>query len=153
MPGGGQQGGIAARGLTPLLDTLFILLFALLALSETPTKTRADLVHIALPRVEPSTTATSEPVRRLVIEIDSGSRIRLRETGLVRTRAELDVALSRAVGDALPEEVAIEIQGDRGARHGVAVELLQHLRMRGFTSVFLVARGAGSASGVFGEAR
>lgn len=150
---GGQQGGIAARGLTPLLDTLFILLFALLTLSDTRTPTRADLVHIQLPRVEPSKDAAAEPVRRLVLEIDAGSRVRLQEIGVVRTRTELDAALSSAVGDALPEEVAIEIQGDRGARHGVAVELLQHLRMRGFTSVFLVARGAGGPSDAFGEAR
>ncbi|MEE9127687.1 MAG: hypothetical protein V3U11_11160, partial [Planctomycetota bacterium] len=80
-----QRGGIAARGLTPLLDTLFILLFALLTLSDTRTPTRADLVHIQLPRVEPSKDAATEPVRRLVLEIDAGSRVRLQEIGVVRT--------------------------------------------------------------------
>jgi biopolymer transport protein ExbD len=136
-----------------LLDTLFILLFALLALSDGRTRTRPDLVRIQLPRVEPSKDAAAEPVHRLVIEVDAGSRIRLQETEILRTRAELDRALSDAVGDALPEEVVIEIQGDRGARHGVTVELLQYLRLRGFTSVYLVARGAGGPSDAFGEAR
>ncbi len=151
---GQQRGGIASRGLTPLLDTLFILLFALLMLSDTRTETRADLVRIELPRVEPSVASAASPVRRLVIQLDADSRLRWQETGeVLRTRAELDRVLTDALGGSLPEEVAVEVQGDRSASYGVAVELLQHLRLRGFTSVSLVARGVGGANDAFGETR
>lgn len=142
------------KGLTPLLDTLFILLFALLALSETRTSTRQDLVWIQLPMVEPSVQAPREASRKLVLFMDASSRVHLGETGLeIRDRAELDRALGQALGEALPEEVTVEIQGDRNARAGVAVELLQHLRLRGFSQVSLVASGTSGPGELFGEDR
>ena len=148
------RGSLAAMSLTPLLDVLFILLFALLALSDTRSSSQQDLVLVKLPEVEPSAQAADLDVRRLVLVLDADSRIRLMETGEdIGSRADLDRALSEALGDDLPEEVTVEIQGDRNAHHGVAVELLQHLRLRGFSQVALVAQGSGSLDEAFEAAR
>ena len=62
---------------------------------------------------------------------------------------EVDAALASVLGDAVPEEVEIRIHADRDARHGVAIELLQHLRVRGFVQVQLVALGQPNPSGSF----
>jgi biopolymer transport protein ExbD len=149
-----SRGSLSSKTLAPLLDVLFILLFALLALSDTRSSEQPAHVLVRLPEVEPSTEAADPLGRRLVLVIDADSRIRLIETGeILDSRAELDSALSLVLGDAMPEEVAVEIQGDRDARHGVAVELLQHLRLRGFSLVSLVAQGSGSLDEAFQSTR
>ncbi len=146
-----RSGNIAARSLTPLLDTLFILLFALLAVSETRSSTQPDLIYVRLPSVEASPQVGPSPGGRLVLVIDAGSRVHLAETGEVLANGfELDRALAAVLGDALPEDIAIEIQGDRDARHGVVVALLQHLRLRGFYEISLVAIGGESDRDAFG---
>jgi len=139
-------GSVSLRGVTPLLDVLFILLFALLALSETKTANRSELVKILLPEVAPAAEAAATEASHLLLVIDAESRVHVgSEEPAVGSLEELDRALAEVVGDALPEEVAIEIQGDRNARHGVAVGLLQHLRLRGFTRVSLLATGGDDA--------
>ena len=143
-----RAGSIAAKGLTPLLDTLFLLLLTLLVTSEARTATSEELVRIVLPQVEPSPGGAAEPTRQLVLEVDAGSRVRLEGSeDVLATRAELDRSLAAALGESLPEEVGIEIRGDRSARHGVVVELLQQLRLRGFASVSLIARGVAESTG------
>ena len=69
------------------------------------------------------------------------------------SQAEFDAALADAIGEALPEEVHVEIKADREARHGVAVAVLQHLRLRGFVHVDLLAIGTTAADDLFGGNR
>ena len=139
-----------AGALTPLVDTLFLLLFSLLALSDTRAAHATELVRVELPRVEPGDDAPAAAAR-LVLEIGRDSSVRLRDGGPVLSRDELDRALAERLGDALPEEVEVVIHADRDARHGVAVELLEHLRRRGFVRVGLVALGERGRSGPFGS--
>lgn len=144
MRGGRRVGeaGMGAGGLTPMLDVLFILLFALLALSDVRTSDRSELLRIELPRVEPGADIPLDEMPRLVIEIDASSKVRLPESGVrVDSVEHLEAALSGALGEAPPDEIVVEIQADLDARHGVAVELLQFLRNRGFLRVELVALG------------
>jgi len=145
-------GGMVQRGLTPLLDTLFILLFALLALSDTREADQAEQVRIQLPAVEAGEGATAAPAERFSIFVDAESAVRLENAAdsarSITSFAELDAALAERLGTVLPEEVAIDIVGDADARHGVMVELLQHLRLSGFTQVQLLATRA-QAQGAF----
>jgi biopolymer transport protein ExbD len=130
------------RGVTPLIDLLFLLLFSLLALSDARSSTAEEQVHIRLPRVEPGEAPEPRRYESIVIEIDAQSRVRLegREEP-VRGPEHLDALLAARVGGALPEEFEVEIHGDARARHGVSVALLQHLRRRGFAGVTLLALG------------
>ncbi len=148
-----SRGSLAAKGLTPLLDCLFLMLIALLALSESKSERRAELVHVDLPAVEPTEARASASDPSLLVRLTLGadSRLRLGADGaLLATRAQLDEALASALPDALPEEVVVELIADRDARHGVAVELLEHLRTRGFARVRLLAVGTRDAGDPFG---
>ena len=141
-------------GLTPLVDTLFLLLFSLLILSDTRRSHATELIRIALPEVEPGDEDPAADGARIVLEIAADSTVRFLEPDvLVRSRDELDRALAALLSDLLPEEVTVEIRADRDARHGVAVELLQHLRLRGFLTVQLVAVGREGSWGPFGGER
>lgn len=149
MKRAGGRGSIGLGGLTPLLDTLFILIFALLALSDTRSAERAEPVRIQLPAVEPGGDEASRLTRRVEFEITADSTLRLAGTDeALRSREDVDAALAGALADpgAVPELVGVEIRADRDSRHGVAVELLQHLRLRGFVNVELIAIGDASAS-------
>lgn len=153
------RGSIGLGGLTPLLDTLFILIFALLALSDTRSAVRAEPVRIQLPAVEPGGDERSRLARSVEFEITADSTLRVagREAAL-RSWADVDAALADALADSasvgraavVPELVRVEIRADRDSRHGVAVELLQHLRLRGFVNVELIAIGD-AAGGTFGS--
>ena len=138
-----KRGSIALGGLTPLLDTLFLLLFALLALSESRAGAPAEEITVELPRVEPGDAAQAHSARPVVrLDVDAGGVVRLSPGGeVLRDRAALDRALGAALGGeaAVPEDVIIELRADRVAPHGVAVELLQHLRLAGFVDVRLLA--------------
>ncbi len=142
-----EDNDVALRGITPLLDVLFILLFALLALSKTETTNRTELVKILLPEVAPAIEDAAGATKSLTLVLDADSKIHVGDHApAVTSLEELDRALALEIGDSLPEDIAIEIQGDREARHGVAVGLLQHLRLRGFSRVSLLAVGGGSSS-------
>jgi biopolymer transport protein ExbD len=135
------------RGVTPLIDLLFLLLFSLLALSDARRSATKEPVHIRLPRVEPGETQEPRRYETIVIEIDAQSRVRLEgRIEPVRGPDHLDELLAARVGEALPEEFDVEVRGDARARHGVGVALLQHLRQRGFAGVTLLALGAEDAS-------
>ena len=148
--GGGRKsiGGMVQRGLTPLLDTLFILLFALLALSDTRQVAQTQEVRIELPAVESGEESAAAPGERVSLLVDGTSAVRLAgpsgTSEPIERFDELDSLLAARLGALLPEEVAIDIVGDEDARHGVMVELLQHLRLRGFTRVQLLATRAES---------
>jgi biopolymer transport protein ExbD len=143
------SGALDLGGLTPLLDTVFLLIFALLALSRSADDT--ELVRVDLPVVDGENVQGAGPEARVVLLIDAASRVRLAgdDAGpVLSTREALDAALGSALDRRLPEEVVVEIQADALARHGVAVELLQHLRLAGFSRVELLAiSGAQAAFG------
>ena len=132
-------GSIAFGGLTPLLDTLFILLFALLVTTEAKTADApSEEIRVHLPEVESGGSEAAGFAVSLTVEIDEDSRV-LIEGNELTTDEALDRAVSARLGDALPEEVSIELFADRDARHGVAVELLQYFRLRGFVNIQLLA--------------
>jgi len=160
-------GALDLGGLTPLLDTVFLLIFALLALSRDGEVT--ELVRVELPMVDPERDTAPGTQARIVLVIDAASVVRLpvaaaeggaaRAAGpvgepatgrMIATREALDAALAAELDGLLPEEVVVEIQADANARHGVAVELLQHLRLAGFCEVELLAIGTPEGSGGFG---
>lgn len=131
-----------SSGVTPLLDTLFLLLFALLVVSDTRTATRTEPVRIQLPAVEPGSSPASAPAQRFTITIDDQSRLFVAQTDqTIDSREQLDELLAEALGERLPEELVVEIRADASSRSGVALEILQHLLLRGFVRVELAARG------------
>lgn len=147
-------GTVSFRGLTPMLDTLFILLFALLALSDTREVSETEEVRIQLPEVEPGSDAATGAAEVFAIFVDADSLVRLEgNEDVVESFEELDAALSARLGDAFPEDVSVDIVADAEARHGIIVELLQHLRLRGFVRVQLLATGSetGGSLGRSGE--
>lgn len=134
----------ALAGLTPLLDTLFLLLFALLAVNReapgAPDKAEEEDVRIELPHVEksPSLAPSTPPV---VVLLDKEGTLRLQgETRSSLSLKDLDEALEQHLEHRLPEELPVEIRGDEGASLGMVLSLLQHLRLRGFRQVRMVAR-------------
>ncbi len=149
------RGSIASKGLVPLLDVLFQLIFALLVVSGPRTANRAEELLLRLPRVEPDREeAPALSGRGVVIAVAADASVRVPGTGLVlRTEQEADRWLAEAVGDSVPEDVPVEIQAESSAPHGVVVELLQHLRLRGFSDVRLAALARADKSGLFGSER
>lgn len=147
---------LAIAGVTPLLDTLFLLLFALLAVSETKSPDSDEAVRIRLPEVPPNAESRSEPATRIGFTIDADSRIRRADDGApVASRAELDRVLDDRLGRPgveRPDELVVEIRADAAARSGVALELLQHLLLRGFVRVELLADENPDPERPFGEA-
>lgn len=138
-----MKGRRARNGLLPFLDLLFILLFSMLAMSETRTTTAEEPVRIRLPEVEAGESDDAEDNKTtIVLEIDANSDIRLAGTETILNGPEaLDAILRTQLDGSLPEESQIEIHGDTNAHHGTSVALLQHLRKLGFGSVVLLATG------------
>ena len=98
-------------------------------------------VRIELPEVQPGVEEAGAARAVLPIDVDPEGAVRLRGGAPITTRAELDLALAGELVGRLPEEVVVELRADRETPHGLAVELLQHLRLRGFTQVQLLATG------------
>ena len=135
------------RGVTPFVDLLFLLLFGMLALSDSKKATSAETVRIRLPAVTPGADDGGGETRTIVLVVDAESKVRI-EGGneTIDGPAALDGALAGLVGNALPEEFTVEIRGDAEAEHGVMVALLQHLRRAGFAGVNLLALAADDAT-------
>ena len=127
----------------PFIDLLFILLFSLLAMSETRKTSSQEPVRIHLPEVEPGTNEQAVDARpTVVLEIDGDSRIHVEGVDeAVDSPEDLDAILDRQLDGRLPEDCEVEIRGDTKADHGVSVAVLQHLRNRGFGGVSLLAIG------------
>ncbi|MEO0650875.1 MAG: biopolymer transporter ExbD [Planctomycetota bacterium] len=144
-------GRIAMGGLTPLLDTLFLLLFALLAISDVKREEAEEEVLVELPGVAPDSAPSESPLERIGIVVDAESRLSIGPASAAATTPnELDAVLDAELAGRDPARVAIEIRADRDSRHGVSVALLQHLRTRGFQDVVLVAIGAPDPDAAFG---
>jgi biopolymer transport protein ExbD len=155
MGGGRTVGGsIAAKGLVPLLDTLFQLLFALLVVSGPRVVAHAETLLLRLPRVERGESEAPPSMRAIVLQVDAGASVTLLgDPTPVRTREELDRLVASALGPTVPEETAVEIRADGTAPHGVVVELLQHLRLLGFADVRLAGIVVAESKSLFGEPR
>ena len=111
---------------------------------------REELVRIRLPEVELGEEPAA-PKASIALEVGADSSVRF--AGSVTTIdswEQLDAGLAAGLGESLPEEVTIELRADREARYGVAVELLQHLRLLGFANVQLLATGEAAPQGTFG---
>jgi biopolymer transport protein ExbD len=144
-----RRRSVALGSVIPLLDTLFLLLFSLLALSDVRTSNRAEPVRVRLPEVERGAEPAAAPARRVVLEIDARSSVWL-AGAVMGTHDELDRELAARLGDALPEDLVVEIRADREARSGVALDLLQHLLLRGFVNVQLLASGTSDPARALG---
>jgi len=138
-----RRGQQARGGVMPFIDLLFILLFSLLAMSETRKSSSQEPVRIHLPGVEPGGSEDPvDPRSTVVLEIDSESRIRIEGIDEpIDSPEELDRILDEQLDGRLPEDCEVEIRGDTKADHGVSVAVLQHLRNRGFGGVALLATG------------
>ena len=146
-----RAGSISMGGLTPLLDTLFVLLFALLAASEVRRTSEREEVRLRLPEVEPGPSVEPSGERRLVLVVEHEGSVRLEGgTATLATATELDSAVGAWLDGGVPEDVGVEVRADRDAPYGVAVELLQHLRLRGFVDVVLSAAASDDPERVFG---
>jgi biopolymer transport protein ExbD len=149
-----ERGSIAAKGLVPLLDTLFQLLFALLVVSGPRAVAEAESLLVHLPRVTRAAAAASSAAPALVLVVDGDARVtRAGGTAPVETRTELERLVADGLGGAAPEESAVEIRADAAAPHGVVVELLQHLRLLGFEDVRIAAVATSGDSERIGGAR
>ncbi len=140
MIGRRRDGGMT--GMIPLLDTLFLLLFALLAAAREQVEPAVDPVRIRLPEVtEGSDGDLTGATVKLLLDRDGqvflGEQERAYAAGEFSTLVEDIAALHE------PSEVSVEIYGDQDAGYGRAVQLLQELRLRGFARVALLARGSG----------
>lgn len=148
------RGSIASKGLVPLLDTLFQLVFALLVVSGPRTVNRAETLLLRLPRVERSEEAPPSSAHRLVLAVDERARVSVLGDALpLSSRSELDRRIGASLGGTVPEEASVEIRADARAPHGVVVELLQHLRLLGFADVRLAAVAEAGARDLFGGER
>lgn len=140
--------------LTPLLDTLFLLLFSVLAASD-GAEARADVeqeVRLELPTVadDGSAEGASSESPLVVIVIDAGGAVTL-------DGGAKPIESPGAFADALlgiPSGAAFEIRAHADARHAVVVEVLHGLREASFLDVSLVAntRPADSDPGAWGSA-
>ena len=85
----------AMAGLTPLLDVIFLLLFALLISSETKTESDTELVPIQLPEVQPSEGSSETESQRLALTLDAESRVYVESaTEALDSLDEVDAALA-----------------------------------------------------------
>ena len=77
-----SRGSISARGLVPFLDTLFNLLFALLAINAANAAASSEFLRLRLPLVEQSQEGAASP-GGLVIAVDADGSIRPAGTDVV----------------------------------------------------------------------
>ena len=133
----GRTAGQAA--LTPLLDTLFLLLFSVLAASD-GAEARADVeeeVRLELPSVmdDGATESDSSPESSMVIAIEASGAVLLDGGALP---ADSPAAFSASLAD-VPLGTSFEIRAHADARHAVVMEVLHGLREQSFLDVSLVA--------------
>ncbi|MEM9802180.1 MAG: biopolymer transporter ExbD [Planctomycetota bacterium] len=149
------RGALGASSLTPLLDTLFLLLFALLASSRRasmePTAPTPEEVRVELPAVDPleSEAGAADTTLSLVVQIDSDGTVTLigsEDATETSTTAELRSALEAEAASA-DGGVVVEIRADTDARHGVTVDVLQTIRSAGISDVRFVATTEATGDG------
>lgn len=131
--------------LTPLLDTLFLLLFAVLASSEEKaaresterTESTAEEIQIELPSVDRDGDAVAPdvPLPPVVVVIEANGELRI-----AGESAPLAGAQGLAALTSLDQpDVRVEIRAHADARHAVVVEVLHELQQLGVIDVRFVA--------------
>lgn len=144
---------VGQAALTPLLDTLFLLLFAVLAASdgaEARSKVEEE-VRLELPSVADDNAGGGNPAgdSPVVLAIDASGAVSVDGGALqLASPAALDEFL-----ESLASSATFEIRADADARHAVVVEVLHGLREAGFLDVSLIAtrRGTSTPAGGWGS--
>lgn len=128
-------------GLMPLVDTLFLLLFALLATAETRAdgERRVEEVHVTLPEVVGGADADAEPRTPVRIEVDRDAVVRVAGLEPLAELERLAEVVDRATDGRARDEVVIDLRADESSPYGVTVRILQRLRLAGFGEVRLTA--------------
>lgn len=155
--------GLGSSALTPLLDTLFLLLFTLLATSRSAAIVEhavREEVAVNLPSIEDGDGSAAGAEAELVtIAVDEGGGVRVLrgrapagESLDAETPAGLTRSLTRLV--AKSSDVRVEIRADGEAQHAVVLGVLQAVRSAGCNDVRFIAveAVAGSGSRPFGAA-
>lgn len=141
------SGSMGNSGLTPLLDVLFLLLFAVLASTDSASTDTPDPeeVRVELPAVDPleSGAGDEDEAVRIFLRIDADGTVTIiDEDGphATPTAGELRAALTEAMATAgATGHTIVEIRADADARHGVTVDVLQTVRAVGIVDVRFVA--------------
>ncbi len=144
-----SSGSMGNSGLTPLLDVLFLLLFAILASSDSSsTDSRTpdpEEVRVELPAVDPLESGDGDEADavRIFLRIDADGSVTMIEADgphATPTAGELRAGLARAMAAAgSPTNTIVEVRADADARHGVTVDVLQTVRAAGIVDVRFVA--------------
>ncbi|MEE2940781.1 MAG: biopolymer transporter ExbD [Planctomycetota bacterium] len=155
------EGGLRSSALTPLLDTLFLLLFTLLATSRSATIVEDALreeVAVELPTVADSSSsgAARDAQQVLTIAVKGSGEVEVlpgqgagTSASPVHTPAELTAALERASRSAAAR---VEIRADGAAAHRIVLDVLQAVRRAGITDVrFIALEASAGGSRTFGE--
>ncbi|QDV08061.1 Biopolymer transport protein ExbD/TolR [Planctomycetes bacterium Poly30] len=131
--------GPGQAALTPLLDTLFLLLFAVLASSDgkAAREDATQEIQVELPSVEDDGTAeaSASDVAPIVVTIDADGAVTVGEAAFsVAEPGDLGAALA-----GFDPVASVEIRAHADARHAVVVEVLHELRQAGRLDVRFVA--------------
>lgn len=141
---------LRSSALMPLLDTLFLLLFTLLATSRSATLVEESVreeISVSLPDVADGGASDSDVAARvLVIGVGADSAIEAIAGRRADGRA-LPVQSPAAIGSlvaTLRESDSAarwraEIRADEDARHGAVLDVLQEVRRAGITDVRFIA--------------
>ena len=142
-----RRRGSGQAALTPLLDTLFLLLFAVLATSEQreaevelQRDERPAEVAVTLPSVDDGGEA-QEPAEDgpLFLEIDAAGAVRAASSIDGPAESLSGAPALRAWLGTLDGVRPVEIRADAAARHGEIVTVLHSLQESGFHDVRFIA--------------
>lgn len=152
-----SSAGLGSSTLTPLLDTLFLLLFTLLATSRSEAiveRAVREEVAVELPSIEDGgeAQAGNAEVELVTIAVLETGDVRVLsgpsaegESRTASTPSELERMLTLVASS--PGGARVEIRADGAARHAVVLEVLQAVRAAGCTDVRFIALEAESAPG------
>ena len=150
IPNKRSSRSLRSSALMPLLDTLFLLLFTLLATSRSATLVEESVreeISVSLPDVADGGVGESDAQASvLVIGVQPSGAIEA-IVGLSAEGRAVPVASPSALGaliDALRErDLSVrwraEIRADEDARHGVVLDVLQEVRLAGLVDVRFIA--------------
>ena len=140
-----------STALTPLLDMLFLLLFTLLATSQSAESLDSELpeeeIAIELPSVQESQGTGERASEPLVLFVDASGGVTLAGAA-IPTPAELRSSLEARVDAG--EEVSLELNVDGDARHAVVADVLQAVRAAGVSDLRFLAHRAEESASEFG---
>ena len=116
---------------TPFVDVMLVLLIIFMVAAPLSTVT----VEVALPNAVAKT--AKNPPKPVYISIQSNGNLYLGDNHF-DSAYELGASLAKEVGKRDPSKERIYIRGDKAARYGAFMEVMNTLQDRGFYSVALV---------------